>query len=383
MLTIFAPSSTYLEPRKSPFQKSLLEWSEQGLLGSSDSVFKVSKGQMGRDCYWGWLHPQRNRAKARFSLSLCFGNPPTLSVLQKPTCRCIDTVENGPKCQLFARRLPKRFCGNHPPTQKVILQESHLLLNPGSGTLILSSAQCGTVSNEPLLGNCNARALSIGFMDTGAAPWSRSVTQLTEVNTDLCKKLNSMQFIADVLWETCRQKNVERGDILCPNKGVFLVRRAKSGMRATVQKKETKKKMDFCHLHTSAHFWSAYICRDLKWFDSRLLWGSFVIVDKCCEWGSLVVGAPSQWKVTRCTISPLLIQHTPVPSAQWYCALYTAAALFVQHQQCCTIIQPTVHCNCCYAVLHYLCALQCCGQRTGEASASLRRADGSRHWEAT
>ena len=224
MLIIFAlsaPSSTYLEPRKSPFQKSLLEWSEQGLLGSSDSVFKVSKGQMGRDCYWGWLHPQRNRAKARFSLSLCFGNPPTLSVLQKPTCRCIDTVENGRKCQLFARRLPKRFCGNHPPTQKVILQESHLLLNPGSGTLILSSAQSGTVSNDPLLGNCNARALSIGFMDTGAAPWSRSVTQLTEVNTDLCKKLNSMQFIADVLWETCRQKNVERGDILCPNKGVF------------------------------------------------------------------------------------------------------------------------------------------------------------------
>ena len=106
----------------------------------------------------------------RFSLSLCFGNPPTLSVLQKPTCRCIDTVENGRKCQLFARRLPKRFCGNHPPTQKVILQESHLLLNPGSGTLILSSAQCGTVSNEPLLGNCNARALSVGFMDTGAAP---------------------------------------------------------------------------------------------------------------------------------------------------------------------------------------------------------------------
>ena len=41
-----APSSTYLEPRKSPFQKSLLEWSEQGLLGSSDSVFKVSKGQI-------------------------------------------------------------------------------------------------------------------------------------------------------------------------------------------------------------------------------------------------------------------------------------------------------------------------------------------------
>ena len=85
MLTIFAPSSTYLEPRKSPFQKSLLEWSEQRLLGSSDSVFKVSKGQMGRDYYWGWLHPQRNRAKARFSLSLCFGKPPTLSlsVLQK------------------------------------------------------------------------------------------------------------------------------------------------------------------------------------------------------------------------------------------------------------------------------------------------------------
>ena len=139
-------------------------------------MFKVSKGQMGRDCYWGWLHPQRNRTKARFSKEFhC------LSVLanhqhchcqfcKKPTCRCIDTVENGRKCQLFARRLPKRFCGNHPPTQKVILQESHLLLNPGSGTLILSSAQCGTVSNEPLLGNCNARALSIGFMDTGAAP---------------------------------------------------------------------------------------------------------------------------------------------------------------------------------------------------------------------
>ena len=41
-----APSSTYLV---SPSQKSLLELSEQRLLGNSDSVFKVSKGQMGRD----------------------------------------------------------------------------------------------------------------------------------------------------------------------------------------------------------------------------------------------------------------------------------------------------------------------------------------------
>ena len=54
---------------------------------------------------------------------------------------------------------------------------------------------------------------------------------------------------------TCRQENVARRDILCLNKGIFWVRRTKSRMRATVQKKkETKKKMDFRNLLLLANF---------------------------------------------------------------------------------------------------------------------------------
>ena len=87
--------------------------------------------------------------------------------------------------------------------------------------------------------------------------------------------------------------------------------RAKSGMRATVQKKETKKKkMDFRNLSQSAH-----VCKYLmvifthsKWFDrhsKRLHCYCGLLVEESGSLVGEVVEAASQWKVSRCTISPL------------------------------------------------------------------------------
>ena len=106
------------------------------------------------------------------------------------------------------------------------------------------------------------------------------------------------------------------------------------------------------NLHTFANFWWLYLYIQSCLTDTHCYCGLLVE-----ESGSLVgevVEAASQWKVSRCTISPL---HC------WYPLQCQCAILWAAHS--CSTVSPPQHCSvaccalyyCCYAVLlHYLCA---------------------------